>query len=55
MERKPRLRIKAYLPPELHEALQALSRATGQSKAAIIRNSVRKEIDEAAAAPRKRR
>ena len=49
MNRKPRNKqrptLKVYLPPDLHQSLEAKSNASGLSKSEIMRRLVRNDLN----------
>ena len=47
MQRKPRPKLKVYLPPELHRALKRHSQTHGVSMAHIIRTLVKHDLQAA--------
>ena len=47
MSRKPRPKIKVYLPPDLHRELKEHSHAHGVSMAHVIRTLVRHDLQNA--------
>ena len=48
MPRKPRPKLRVYLPPELHQDLKQHSRANGVTMAHTIRTLIRSNLQAAA-------
>ena len=46
MQRNKKVAVQIYLEPEQERALQALSKATGKSKAAIVRSCISKSLSD---------